>query len=93
MKENPTQCDLYCHDSLHTMKHMMKELLQFKKCQLDNFFIYIDDQNTDNFWQIVSSMKGFGKLGYNTEKIDGSESRLKAHLGGFIQYTKETQNG
>lgn len=80
--------ELYCHDSLHTMSHMTKELLEFKKCVLDRFFVYIDDQDTDLFWRKCIQMGAFKKPGYNVKYISGNESRLKGHLGGFIRYVK-----
>jgi len=80
--------DLYCHDSLHTYKHMLAELQEFKKCEGDRFFIYIDDQDTDDFWRRCLYLKLFDKKGYNVKYISGSESRLSGHLGGFIKYEK-----
>jgi hypothetical protein len=79
---------LYCHDSLHTMSHMLKELNEFKKCEEDRFFIYVDDQNSDNFWQKCLQMGAFKKPGYDVVYISGAESRLQGHLGGFLKYEK-----
>jgi len=79
---------LYCHDSLHTMSHMMKELIEFKKCKLNEFFIFIDDQDSDNFWKKCLQMGLFKKPGYDLNYISGNESRLQGHLGGFLKYKK-----
>jgi len=88
LKDDPKVSVLYCHDSLHTMSHMLKELEQFKKCQKDKFIIFIDDQDTDKFWQRCLSMGAFQKPGYSVKWISGNESRLKGHLGGFLYYVK-----
>lgn len=79
---------LFCHDSLHTMKHMTQELMEFKRCELDDFFIYIDDQDTEMFWDNCIRMNLFEKPGYKVSKIRGKESRLKGHLGGFLRYQR-----
>lgn len=79
---------LFCHDSLHTMSHMLQELLEFKKCEKDRFLIYIDDQISDNFWTKCLRMKSFEKPGYEVSFISGAESRLEGHLGGYIKYEK-----
>lgn len=79
---------LYCHDSLHEYPHMLAELQEFKKCELDQFFVYIDDQNSDDFWQRCLYLKLFNKPGYDIKCISGNESRLKGHLGGFVKYEK-----
>jgi len=67
---------------------MLKELIEFKKCELEEFFIYIDDQNTDNFWQKALQTNAFHKPGYSFKYISGNESRLRGHLGGFLKYNK-----
>lgn len=79
---------LYCHDSLHTMSHMLKELNEFKKSLSDRFFIFIDDEKSDGFWQKCLNTGAFKKPGYDVKYISGSESRLQGHLGGFIKYQK-----
>lgn len=88
-EKNRTHCaDLYSHDSLHTMSHMMKELNEFKKSTRDNFFIFIDDEKSDNFWDKCLQNGAFKKPGFEVKCISGKESRLQGHLGGFIQYNK-----
>lgn len=79
---------LFSHDSLHTMAHMMKELNEFKKCELDEFFVFIDDEKSDNFWDRCLQMNAFKKSGYKVQYISGKESRLHGHLGGFLRYGK-----
>lgn len=87
--ETRSHCaDLYSHDSLHTMTHMMKELNEFKKSTTDNFYVFIDDEKSDNFWERCIQMGAFRKPGFEVKYISGKESRLKGHLGGFIQYKK-----
>jgi hypothetical protein len=80
--------DLYCHDSLHTMSHMLKELDQFKKTTSETFFVFIDDEKSDNFWERCLQTGAFKKPGYDFKYISGKESRLKGHLGGFLYYKK-----
>lgn len=80
---------LYSHDSLHTMSHMLKELNEFKQTKSENFFVFIDDQNTDNFWHRCLQMGAFQKSGYSVKWISGAESRLQGHLGGFLHYVKD----
>lgn len=88
-EKNRTHCaDLYSHDSLHTLKHMLLELTEFKKSTRDDFYIFIDDEKSDGFWNKCISMNAFKKSGYNVKWISGAESRLQGHLGGFIQYKK-----
>lgn len=77
---------LYCHDSLHTMSHMLQELIAFKECAMPRFFIYIDDQDADMFWKRCIASGAFNKPGYDVKYIDGKGSRLKGHLGGFLKY-------
>lgn len=88
IKNPPTTTQMCCHDSLHTMSHMLKELMLFKKCALNESFIYFDDQNSDNFWQRCLDTNAFQKPGYTIKYISGNESRLEGHLGGFIKYEK-----
>ena len=71
------------------MSHMLKEFMHFKKCEEDSFFIFIDDQDTDNFWRKLFQSGAYKKPGYLVNYISGNESRLKGHLGGFLRYTKE----
>jgi len=78
--------DFYCHDSLHTTYHMTKELLQFKRCDRDNFYIFFDDQNDDNFWTRALNLKLFKKNGYDMKLIEGKDTKLQGHLGGFLSY-------
>lgn len=80
--------ELYSHDSLHTMSHMLKELMEFKKSKRDVFYVFIDDQDSDNFWAKCISSGAFNKPGFKVSMIDGRSSRLKGHLGGFIKYEK-----
>jgi len=82
---------LYCHDSLHTMSHMMKEVLEFKKCSLNNFLIYVDDQNSDEFWKKCLQTGVFKKPNYGVKYISGAESRLNGHLGGFLKYERNIE--
>lgn len=82
------QSGLYCHDSLHTISHMLKELNEFKKSKSGEFFVFIDDEKSDNFWQKCLQTGAFKKPGYDVKYISGVESRLKGHLGGFIKYEK-----
>lgn len=87
--KNQTHCaDLYSHDSLHTMAHMMKELNEFKQSTSEDFFIFIDDEKSDGFWDKCLQMGAFKKPGYKISAISGKESRLKGHLGGFVKYSK-----
>lgn len=81
--------NLYCHDSLHTMSHMLKELNEFKKTKSEKFFVFIDDEKTDNFWQRCLQMGAFQLPGYSVKWISGAESRLNGHLGGFLHYVKD----
>lgn len=83
---------LYCHDSLHTMSHMLKELSEFKKCNFDRFFVFIDDEKSDNFWQRCIDTGAFKKPEYDVKYISGNESRLQGHLGGFIKYERQNQH-
>ena len=80
--------DMYCHDSLHTMAHMTKELNEFKQSQSNMYFIFIDDEKSDNFWTRSLQTNAFKRNGYSVKWISGNESRLKGHLGGFIFYVK-----
>ncbi len=89
LQNNNVQADLYCHDSLHTLGHMLKELIFFKRCNKDRFFIYIDDQNADNFWNFAKNTNAFYKVGYDLKYISGAESRLKGHVGGFLKYERK----
>ena len=84
LSTNKKSFDFYSHDSLHTLSHMTKEFSFFKKSNRDRFLIYIDDQNSDNFWQILIEKNLLKKNGYTAKIIDGSSSRLQGHLGGFI---------
>jgi hypothetical protein len=79
---------LYSHDSLHTMAHMMKELNEFKQSTSDEFYVFIDDEKSDNFWNKCIQMGAFKKPGYAVKYISGQESRLRGHMGGFVQYKK-----
>lgn len=78
--------NLYSHDSLHTMSHMMKELNHFKRAHNSHYYVFIDDEKSDNFWDKCVLMNAFKRTGYNVKYISGKESRLKGHMGGFIQY-------
>jgi hypothetical protein len=78
--------DLYCHDSLHTMSHMTKELLWFKKCEKEKFFVYVDDQNSDDFWERSKKIKLFNKKQYAIITISGNDFQPAGHLGGFLRY-------
>ena len=80
--------ELYSHDSLHTMSHMLKELKEFKESTADRFFIFIDDEKSDNFWNRCLQTNAFKKQGYNVRYVSGQESRLNGHLGGFIKFEK-----
>lgn len=80
--------DLYSHDSLHTMSHMIKELNEFKESKSEKFFIFIDDEKSDNFWERCWAIGAFNKPGYVARGISGVESRLNGHLGGFLYYVK-----
>lgn len=80
---------LYSHDSLHTKSFMLKELSEFKKSTSKDFFIFIDDEKSDGFWDWCVSNKQFKKQNYNVKYISGKESRLNGHLGGFIQFKKK----
>jgi len=90
LKRNSSKhsADLYSHDSLHTMAHMMKELKEFKESSSNEFYIFIDDEKSDGFWDKCIQMGAFKKSGYTVNYISGKESRLNGHLGGFIQYKK-----
>lgn len=79
---------MYCHDSLHTQSHMVKELLEFKQSSLKHFVVFFDDERSEDFWNRSVQMKLFEKKGFDVKYISGAESRLRAHMGGFIQYTK-----
>jgi hypothetical protein len=72
---------------------MLKELIEFKKCDRDSFFMYFDDQDAENFWKKTLSMGGIKKQGYDVKYISGHESRLRGHLGGFLKYDKHTTSG
>ncbi len=80
--------NMFSHDSLHTMAHMMKELAEFKKCTADEFFVFIDDEKSDDFWNRCLKLNAFNKPGYTVKLISGTESRLQGHLGGFVRYKK-----
>ena len=84
----PHSAQLYSHDSLHTMAHMTKELKEFQKSQSDKFFVFIDDEKSDNFWNRCLQMKAFMIKGCDVKYVSGQESRLHGHLGGFIQYKR-----
>lgn len=79
---------LYSHDSLHTFSHMTKELLEFKQSSSKHFIVFFDDQMSDDFWNRSLKMKLFEKKGFEVKWISGSESRLRGHIGGFIQYKR-----
>jgi len=83
--------DFYCHDSLHTLFHMKEELGFFKKCNKDKFYMFFDDQNDDNFWNICLDEDLFHKENFLVRHIDGASSRLGGHLGGFLGYTKRSK--
>ena len=67
---------------------MLKELNEFKNNKSLDFFVFIDDEKTDNFWQHCLNMGAFQKPGYSVKYISGAESRLQGHLGGFLHYVK-----
>jgi hypothetical protein len=77
---------LYSHDSLHTMAHMLKELKEFKESTSDVFYVFIDDEKSDRFWERCLEAGFFKKQGYEVKYVSGAESRLRGHLGGFVQY-------
>jgi hypothetical protein len=79
---------LYSHDSLHTMSHMLKELKEFQKSKSNNFFVFIDDEKSDNFWNRCIQTGAFKLPGYSVKHISGAESRLNGHLGGFIRFER-----
>lgn len=79
---------LFCHDSLHTMSHMMQELMQFKRSEMSQFFVFIDDQNSDEFWRRCLQTGAFKKPGYEVTYVSGNECRVPGHLGGFIKFEK-----
>lgn len=79
---------LYSHDSLHTLSHMLRELHEFKQSISDRFVVFIDDEKADSFWDKAVAMKAFDKQGYKVTYISGKESRLSGHLGGFIKYER-----
>lgn len=79
---------LYSHDSLHTLPHMLRELHEFKQSISDRFVVFIDDEKADNFWNQALAQKAFNKSGYTVKYISGAESRLGAHLGGFLLYER-----
>lgn len=79
---------LYSHDSLHTYEHMMEELRNFKESHAKKFFVFIDDEKSDDFWNRCIADKSFDKDGYSVKFISGKESRLNGHLGGFLMYEK-----
>lgn len=80
--------DFYCHDSLHTMRHMTKEIIQFLRCNNDRFFLFIDDQDAEMFWKRSMNNNLFRKKGYNNYCISGNETEPLGHLGGFVKYEK-----
>jgi len=82
------KAQLYSHDSLHTMEFMTKELLEFKQSQSNHFIVFFDDQMSESFWDRCLKMKLFDKKGFDVKCVSGQESRLRGHLGGFIQYKK-----
>ena len=82
------KAQLYSHDSCHTMEFMTKELLEFKQSASDHFIIFFDDQMSENFWDRSLKMKLFDKKGFEVKWISGAESRLRGHLGGFVQYKR-----
>jgi hypothetical protein len=88
MKKSEMNYDVCCHDSLHTMSHMSRELMNFKRSNKDKIFIFFDDQDTELFWKRSLALALFNKKGYTMKCISGNESRLHGHLGGFIQYNK-----
>jgi hypothetical protein len=79
---------LYSHDSLHTFKHMFLELQEFKQSTSDEFYVFIDDEKSDEFWNKCLQTGAFKKNGYEFMYISGKESRLNGHLGGFLKYKK-----
>jgi hypothetical protein len=68
---------------------MTKELMEFKKCELDRFVVFFDDQNDDNFWDFALQNKLLEKKGYKVYYITRENIRLYHHMGGFILYEKE----
>lgn len=80
---------LYSHGSLHTLENMMKELMEFKESKSSRFFVFIDDEKSDNFWAKCIQMNMFKKIGYKVDYISGAESRLNGHLGGFVRFEKQ----
>ena len=80
---------LYVHDSLHTRNYMLKELEEFKKCKLDRFVLFFDDQKSENFWDFCISNGLFLKKGYKVSFNKKENVRLYDHMGGFILYEKE----
>ena len=76
--------DLYCHDSTHTFSHMMRELCEFKKCEKDLFFVFFDDQHSDDFWNRCIKTNLFNKSGYDVMFTDSTRQ-----LGGFLCYRKK----
>jgi len=81
--------DFYCHDSLHTFDHMSKELFEFQRCNKDQFLVYMDDQNDDNFWNKSLEKEIFQKDGYDVNYICGTDTRLRGHIGGFLKYDRK----
>jgi len=89
LKKMDRSFGLYSHDSLHKMYHMLKELDEFKKCELDRFVVFFDDQNSDNFWDFCLRNNLFKKKGYRVSFIKRTNVRFYDHMGGFILYEKE----
>lgn len=80
---------LYVHDSLHSLRHMLSELFEFKNSTSDQFIVFVDDEKSDNFWTLALAQKAFNKSGYAVKYISGKESRFNGHhLGGFLRYEK-----
>lgn len=79
---------LYSHDSLHTLKHMLLEFNEFKKSISNEFYVFIDDEKSENFWNWCIDKGQFKKSGFVVKYISGQESRLRGHLGGFLKFQK-----
>jgi len=86
----PHKYDLCCHDSLHTRDHMHEELEVFKQCDLstNRFFVFFDDQNSQDFWEYCFNVNWQSKNGYSYQMAEGRYCSIKGHLGGFLKYTK-----
>ena len=87
--KTPHEYDLCVHDSLHTRDHMSKEFEIFKNTNKEQFLIFVDDQNSQDWFEFMMNLNEQSKNGYTFRVAEGRFCQIKGHLGGFFKYQKK----